>query len=63
MDFLLSEHRDRAAAKRFIHQAIEKRGIPEKVTLDGDAASHRAVEELRDEGVLPPELTVRTSRY
>ena len=32
------------------------------VTLAGDAASHRAVDELREEGGRPPELTVRTSR-
>ncbi len=63
VDFLLSAHRDKAAAKRFFQQAIKKRGIPEKVTLDGYAASHRAIDELRDEGVLPPELTVRTNRY
>ena len=63
VDFLLSEHCDIAAAKRFFQQAIEKRGIPEKVTLDGYAAPLRAVNELRDEGVLPPEITLRTSRY
>jgi transposase-like protein len=63
IDFLLSERRDSAAAKRFFEQAIEKRGIPEKITLDGYAASHEAVAELQEEDVLPTTLTVRTSKY
>jgi putative transposase len=63
VDFLLSEHRDIAAAKRFFTQAIEKRGVPEKMTLDGYAASHVAVAELQEEDVLPTTLTVRTNKY
>ena len=30
VDFFLSEHRDIAAAKRFLQQAIEKRGVPRR---------------------------------
>jgi transposase-like protein len=63
VDFFLSEHRDIAAAKRFFARAIEKRGVPEKITLDGDAASHVAVGELQAEGTLPATLLVRTNRY
>ncbi|HJY82546.1 MAG TPA: IS6 family transposase [Candidatus Binatia bacterium] len=63
VDFLLSEHRDRAAAKRFLVRAIEKRDVSEKITLDGYAASHEAVAELQEEDGLPADLTVRTSRY
>src|SRR6266404_3607624 len=63
VDFLLSEHRDIAAAKRFFARAIEKRGVPERITLDGYAASHEAVAELQKEDVLPAELTVRTNKY
>jgi transposase-like protein len=59
----LSEHRDIAAAKRFFARAIEKRGLPQKITLDGYAASHVAVGELQEEGILPPKLLVRTNRY
>jgi len=54
IDFFLSEHCDSAAAKRFFARAIEKRGRPEKITLDGYAASHAAVGELQAAGVLPP---------
>jgi transposase-like protein len=63
LDFFLSEQRDIAAAKRFLQQAIKKRGVPEKITLDGYAASHVAVAELQEEGLLPACLIVRTSKY
>ena len=63
VDFFLSEHRDIAAAKRFLQQASEKRGVPEKITLDGYAASHVAVGELQEEGILLAELLVWTNRY
>jgi transposase-like protein len=56
IDFFLSEHRAIAAAKQFLQQAIEKRGIPQKITLDGYAASHEAVGKLQQEGLLPAEL-------
>ena len=52
IDFFLSEQRDIAAAKRFLQQAIEKRGLPQKITLDGYAASHGAVAELQEEECL-----------
>jgi transposase-like protein len=52
-----------AAAKRFFTQASEKRGVPEKITLDGYAASHVAVAALQEEGIRPTELTVRTNTY
>jgi len=63
IDFYLSERRDIAAAKRFLQQAIEKRGVPQKITLDGYAASHEAVAELQEEKLLPAALVVRTNRY
>jgi transposase-like protein len=63
IDFFLSERRDIAAAKQFLQQAIEKRGIPQKITLDGYAASHAAVAALQEENLLPAHLIVRTNRY
>jgi transposase-like protein len=63
IDFFLSERRDIAAAKRFLQQAIAKRGIPQKITFDGYAASHVAVGELQEESILPADLLVRTNRY
>ena len=63
IDFFLRERRDIAAAKRLLQQASEKRGLPQKITLDGYAASHRAVAELQEENILPANLIVRTNRY
>jgi transposase-like protein len=63
VDFLLSQHRDVAAAKRFFTQAINKHEAPEKITLDGYAATHRAVRELKQHTILPIDVCVRTSKY
>ena len=63
VDFLLSEKRDKAAAKRFFMKAIGNNQAPAKITLDGYEASHQAVSELKAEGVLPAETQVRTSKY
>jgi len=63
IDFFLSEQRDIAAAKQFLQQAIKKRGVPQKITLDGYAASHVAVAELQEEAILPTGLTERTNKY
>jgi transposase-like protein len=63
VDFLLSEQRDIAAAKRFFKKAIESQGTPDKITLDGYAASHTAVDELKESAILPINVCVRTSKY
>jgi transposase-like protein len=63
VDFLLSEHRDVAAAKRFFTRAIEQHGPPVRITLDGYPATHAAVTELKKEGVLPSETKIWTSKY
>jgi transposase-like protein len=62
VDFLLSEHRDISAAKRFFTRAIERHGTPETITLDGYPATHAAVAELKKSGVLRPLAKVRTSK-
>jgi transposase-like protein len=63
IDFLLSERRDIAAAKRFFSRAIEQHGAPETITLDGYPATHAAIAELKEGGVLRPQVKVRTSKY
>jgi transposase-like protein len=63
VDFLLSEHRDITAAKRFFSRAIEWHGAPEKITLDGYHATHAAIAELKKEGLLRLETKVWTSKY
>jgi transposase-like protein len=63
IDFLLSEHRDIAAATRFFTSAIERHGPPERVPLDGYPATRSAVAELMKSGVLRPRTKLRTSKY
>jgi transposase-like protein len=63
VDFLLSKNRDKAAAVRFFKKAIGCHEAPEKITLDGSRASHKAVAELKAEGVLPAQTLVLASKY
>ena len=64
VDFRLSTRRDVAAAKAFFRKAVKgQRRAPETITLDGYAASHRAVRELRVDGSLPSGTKLRSSKY
>src|SRR6202142_3863070 len=48
VDFRLSTRRDVAAAKAFFRKAIKVQGAPPRtITLDGYAASHRAVRDMK----------------
>ena len=63
VDFLLSEKRDVAAAKRFFGKAMKNNGTPRVITLDAYAASHRAVAEMKSAGTLPHRVGVRSNKY
>ena len=64
VDFRLSTRRDVGAAKAFFRKAIKSQGsAPGTVTLDGYAASHRAVREMKADGQIPGDTKVRSSRY
>src|SRR5262252_11117793 len=43
IDFLLTEHRDKAAALRFLKKAIRRNGLPETITIDGSDANEAAI--------------------
>jgi len=43
IDFLLTEHRDEAAARRFLTKAIRRHGVPEKITINGSEANAAAI--------------------
>lgn len=64
VDFRLSKKRDVGAAKAFFRKAILHEGRPPNtITLDGYAASHRAVHEMRNDGLLPRRTSLRSSKY
>src|SRR3954468_4293275 len=63
VDFLLSERRDVAAAKRFFRKAMENHATPRVITLDAYAASRRAISELKSVGELPRRVRIRSSQY
>jgi transposase-like protein len=53
-----------AAAKAFFKKAIQHEGrVPHTITLDGYAASHRAVREMQVDGLLPKCTKLRSSKY
>ena len=43
IDFLLTAHRDEAAALRFLKKAIRRHGVPEKITIEGSEAKAAAI--------------------
>jgi transposase-like protein len=64
VDFRLSSKRDVGAAKAFFRKAIRGQGsAPRTITLEGYAASHRAVREMKIDGQLPVDTQVRSSKY
>jgi hypothetical protein len=64
VDFRLSPRRDVAAAKAFFRKAMKsQQRCPRTITLDGYAASHRAVRELKADGWLPANTKLRSSKY
>jgi transposase-like protein len=64
VDFRLSPKRDVAAAKAFLRKAIKTQGrAPSSVTLDGYAASHRAVHEMPAENNAWQDTKLRSSKY
>ena len=51
------------AAMRFFSNAIKQHGVPRVITLDGYAASHRALAKLKHAGMLPRRVQVRSRKY
>ena len=61
MDFLLTAKRDRRAAARFLQQAIDHSGTPEKITIDKSVANTAAIEHYNVDHDLNIEL--RQAKY
>jgi transposase-like protein len=64
VDFLLRAKRDVAAAKAFFRRAFKSQGrLPQKITLDGYQASHRAAREFLEQHQRGARTTIRSSKY
>jgi transposase-like protein len=61
VDFLLTAHRDIAAARRFFERAIDQHDVPEKITIDKSGANAAAVHGLVADSGVATEL--RQSKY
>lgn len=46
VDFLLTAHRDTAAAKRFFDKAMRENEVPEKIAMDKSGANKAAIDEV-----------------
>jgi putative transposase len=49
VDFLLTEHRDKEAALRFLKKAIRRHGVPKTITIDGSDANEAAIKSYNEE--------------
>jgi len=64
VDFRLSPRRNVTSAKGCFRKAVRSQGrTPLTITLDGYAASHRAVRELQQQGGLADLTKLRSSKY
>ena len=64
VDFLLRAKRDVAAAKAFFRRAFKSQGrLPQKITLDGYQASHRAAREILGKHQRGKRTKIRSSKY
>ncbi len=65
IDFLLTDRRDAAAAKRFLRRAIDAsgHGMPRVMNVDKNPAYPAAVEALKAEGAIPHRVALRQCKY
>jgi putative transposase len=43
VEFFFNEHRDLAAAKRFLRKAFQRHGCPERIVIDGSQTNREAI--------------------
>ena len=63
IDFMLSKHRDAAAAKRFFKKAIRSSGQPEKITIDKSGANTAGINAINEDLVQDKRIEIRQIKY
>ena len=65
IDFLLTDRRDAAAAKRFFRRALQNEGnsMPRVINVDKNPAYPRAFEDLQREGAISRRCRLRQCKY
>jgi transposase-like protein len=64
VDFLLTERRDAAAAKRFFRRALQNdNSLPRVITVDKNPAYPRALTDLKLEGTIDVRCSLRQCKY
>ena len=61
IDFLLTAKRDKAAAMRFVENAINDNGIPKKVAMDKSGANKSAIDQIIENKAIS--VIVRQVKY
>ena len=61
IDFLLTPTRDRDAAEAFLHKAIRRQGLPEKITIDKSGSNTAAIK--RYNKTHETAIVIRHSKY
>jgi putative transposase len=61
IDFLLTEHRDKEAALRFLKKAIRRNGVPETITINGSDANAAAIKSYNQ--VYGTAIAIRQVKY
>ena len=61
IDFLLTAHRDKKAALRFLKKAMRQHGLPDQVTLDKSGAPTAAIEALKES--MGHAIEIRQNKY
>ena len=61
VDFLLTPHRDRAAAQAFLCKAIRAHGLPEKIMIDQSGSNTAAIHHYNQ--VHKTAIVIRQSKY
>ena len=61
VDFLLTPHRDRAAAEAFLYKAIRAHGLPEKITIDQRGSNTAAINHYNE--IYKTAIAIRQCKY